>query len=396
MHTQDDNPPHECLQGDSEIKKNTANTCTGEAATGANCTTGTTSCNTTQVNVATVLDAIRDENWEYSRSTILNFPHLASEDVDPHGRKLIHYACIYEAPILLIDTLLQANPHGPAFRAKMGCLPIFPALRSGPKADLTVVTMLLESPGVQELMVQPNANGTCPLHLGAMHGIPVEVLRAVLKVSPKSALVLNSRDGITPLACYWYRISKSRFGVKAFDSLWAKLLTRDDTVMIPPVQEQYLKDSWEKVVLLLQAGYHGSLLENATSSSTNKADTSSSESNQFRPLHAIAALGCPASMMLLGLYATMSDDEALKVDANGDSALIVALNHCDTALDMPSRGPCDHEVDDDEYYESSDDEEGMCVSHRCVFRVCDYIHSKSVSVRERACSIVHHILLAAR
>jgi len=301
-----------------------------------------------------------DQNYDKdANSNLLSL--IASLPLDPQGRLLVHYASLYRAPFPVMQQVIQANPYGPATRANTGCLPIYPALRAGSEASDDLVKLLLNSPGVKPTLKYINNNGMCALHMGCLHGVPHDVLAQVIAKSPDCVLIPSVGNNYSPLAAYWYRLTKVKAGKKAMEVLWQHYISKKKKP-VDQVSHEYLMESWRIMILFLQGVYvkqHYSL-----ASISDEYDRIRREQVDVYPLHLIAQLGCPTDLMMLGIYALSvenGDSDIRKLDNDGRSAINVALHSKaqNTLFIMPNAGPCDEEDGFDSEDESLDDESSV-------------------------------------
>ena len=330
-----------------------------------------------------ILELIRRNEWDSVIDAIhassLRFQHpslnVANVHVDKSGKILIHFACLHNAPIRVVKELIRVNPYGPSTRSKVGCLAIFAALKAGSEADIKLIRLLLNSPGVQKLLMEKNINGLVPLHFGAMHGVSVDILREVLHASPRCALVpASSMGGFTPMAAYWYRIRNCKAGKPAFKSLWRYYMSswnKERLSILTNENHNFLIKSWDIIRIFLQAGCF-------EYKSGDELTTS-----PLSLMNSIVELGCHPNMMMLALY-VCSKTKWHYSDASGRTPLVIALENVgrEPTFVTPSNGPCDMEDDDegsdvDETY-ALDDDEGVTE----VKNICDGWNIDNISMTE--------------
>ena len=301
------------------------------------------------------LEMVRNEQWSELTSLLSKDPFIAKVPVESQGRLLLHYAGMYCAPHHIMEALIDANPDGPATRAKMGCLPLFPVLRRGPAANLSTVRLILKSRGVKGTLIMRNDLGMCPLHLGAMHGVKESVMEEVLRLEPRAALLERTRDGATPLMMYWYRVLNCKKGKASFENLIRSLRCEDNSVTISDEYRDYFIESWKTMSVLLRSGYKSQMLY------LKKVPAA-----KYLPLHAIASLRCPSSMLALAFYMNSLDKERrvnenfcpTEVDEFGNNALFIAMEYMWTERQiLPDAGPCDDENVDENSVSSVDEDD---------------------------------------
>lgn len=119
------------------------------------------------------LDLIASRNWKSVLSWITFHADEVSSFVDREGQSALHHACLFRAPLDIIEAILFAAPE----LARMG-----------------------------------NDKGELPLHWAVRLSLPMQVFALLLVANSKSGLV-KDRDGFMPLMLLWDRYRKTRVDV---------------------------------------------------------------------------------------------------------------------------------------------------------------------------------------
>ena len=310
-----------------------------------------------------ILDHILKEEWTLVsheiHASLLMYPFacqtVADIPVDKTGRLLIHYACLYNAPWHIVKELTRLNPLGPSTRATTGCVPMFPVLRAGREANIDIVRLILMCPGVPDLLPKKNSSGMCPVHIGAMHGVSIEILDEVLQQSPQSALVRSDNmGGFTPFSASWYRINNCKEGKKAFKNLKQYYAAPKEyrSKVMSAESHQYLMKSWKFIHIFLQAILYGrSSGKTPVKSLLISYPHLDSNRNNESPMHILSELGCDPWMLMFGFYVFSENNIQINYcDSFGRTPLTIAIKNVSSRpmFVMPPVGPCDAEHENEE------------------------------------------------
>jgi len=111
------------------------------------------------------LDPVSSRNWKCVLSWIAFHPDEVSSFVDKEGKSILHHACLFRAPLDVIEAILFSAPE----LAKLG-----------------------------------NDNEELPLHWAVRLSLPLPVLKRLLEAHPRSVF-LKDRDGQMPWLLLWDR-----------------------------------------------------------------------------------------------------------------------------------------------------------------------------------------------
>mmetsp|Transcript_3513 Transcript_3513/g.5871 ORF Transcript_3513/g.5871 Transcript_3513/m.5871 type:complete len:340 (+) Transcript_3513:81-1100(+) len=111
------------------------------------------------------LDPIASRNWKSVLSWIAFHPDEVATLVDREGQTSLHHACLFRAPLNVVEAMLFAAP---------------------------------------ELATVPNDEGELALHWAVRLSLPLQVLTILLTANPTSGFVKDQR-GQTPLSLLWDR-----------------------------------------------------------------------------------------------------------------------------------------------------------------------------------------------
>ncbi|KAL7571248.1 hypothetical protein ACA910_008905 [Epithemia clementina (nom. ined.)] len=155
--------------------------------------------------VAGLRDLIVNQDWTRALAVVEDDPATAQKwyyGVDEGiahpfiwKRLPVHMACIHNAPIGLIDILLQLYPIGAAVEDPHdGSLPLYQLCRA--RAALPVVKLLLTAcPDATKAL---DMNGRSALHAAVIYGAPLEVVQYLLEMDPETVVVAD-QNGMNPL-----------------------------------------------------------------------------------------------------------------------------------------------------------------------------------------------------
>lgn len=146
-------------------------------------------------HIAGLSTLLKSANWEGALEIVEDSPRCASqwlygvENERVWKRLPLHLACVYGAPIGLIDLLIKTYKEGSSLADDAGCLALHYACRHG--ASLPTVELLLcECP---EATCAVDNQGRLPLHWAVMEA-PYVVIERLVDVDPQAIAMLDS-DG---------------------------------------------------------------------------------------------------------------------------------------------------------------------------------------------------------
>lgn len=210
--------------------------------------------------------------------------------------------------------------------------------------DVSVVRMILaarpEAAGI------PDADGWLPLHCAcaADSSASVALFRCLVSACP-SSVAMQNKGGVTPLRMLWDRcalndedgrcilsVDAARFHERAVEmERIAASNAYNRSGRVRPLGNS--ASVWAKVLLMARAAYLGSLDESSESNATENDAADPPGENIFRPLHALAGIDCPASMVSFAVKVHSRDPGALgEADDKGNLPLHVAASRQHDAL----------------------------------------------------------------
>jgi ankyrin repeat protein len=147
-----------------------------------------------------LLDLIRRRDWHLVRLRIRSHPN------DAHYKKtMLHQACLYRAPLDVMELLLQATPPDAIVaQDSQGWTPLHMVLLYGAKDDICL--LLIRRGGT----LGGNKDGEyigSPLHLACRHGASTIILKALLQADPTMA-VKENEAGAKPANLLWHQFRK--------------------------------------------------------------------------------------------------------------------------------------------------------------------------------------------
>lgn len=152
------------------------------------------------------LDPIASRNWKAVLSWITFHPDQVSTLVDREGQTVLHHACLFRAPLNVVEAMLFAAP---------------------------------------ELAVVGNDEGELALHWAVRLALPLRVLSILLEANPLSGFVKDNQ-GHTPLSLLWDRHEDTLVDVY-------RIYGRERATSFP---------SWKHIMMLIEAFGKESDIEN--------------------------------------------------------------------------------------------------------------------------------------
>ena len=316
--------------------------------------------------MATVQRLITSMQWEAAESRLSEYPDEAFSFAPPLNESALATACRMKANAGLIAALVKVNPDAATHKLITGKTPLHlwcSDLRRTSRGvgfddDVEVVRTILSAR--PEAATIPDADGWLPLHSACASGsaASVSIFRLLISAYPKSVLVRN-KGGVTPLAMLWDRsalneedgrcilsVDAARFHERAAEMeriAAAKAYNRVGDVR-PLGNSAAL---WSKILLMARAAYHGSLDDHERNCVTQVYDSIETDTNStrycqenarrediFRPLHALAGIDCPASMVEFAIKVHARDPGALdEPDRYGNLPLHVAASRITESIE---------------------------------------------------------------
>lgn len=215
------------------------------------------------------------------------------------GRTPLHVACDHDAPAVVIQALLQANPGASVLTGTSNMNPLHITC-SSQHASVHVVRVLLES-GKFEQFSMRDVDGDTPLHAACRCGAPIDVLEVLLRANP-AAVAVRDYEGLTPLLRLWVRY----FVILGDDII--------ESVHGAADLQGELLDAWNKTELLLRCAHHGSL--------TNNHHHQQQVQRRFLALHAASAVDCPR--LIVKIAARVHVQQLDERDEEGRTPLMIA------------------------------------------------------------------------
>lgn len=250
-----------------------------------------------------LLGLVQTYEWAGALERIANHPDECKA-VGVQGRTPLHVACDHDAPARVVELLVKAYPEASLMVGTSSMNPLHITC-SSQHASVEVVQVLLKG-GLATQTSMRDIDGDTPLHAACRCGAPIETLRVLLEANPS---VVNERDreGLTPLLRLW---------VRCFVMLGDNVLEgfKGASDLTPE-----LRATWQKTELLLRCAHLGSISGSATQ--TQHQDCLPANYS-FRPVHAVAAVDCPRSVieMATKLYPKQLEQR----DETGMTPLLIA------------------------------------------------------------------------
>jgi ankyrin repeat protein len=165
---------------------------------------------------------------------------------------ILHHACLFRAPAILIEIILYAAP------------------------ELAHVT---------------NEDGETALHWAIRLSAPNEIIKMLLAANPTSGTHARDKDGSTPLSLLWDR-HREEF-LEALEMNWEKGVLS--------------LNSWKQILLLLQYNNNNQgFRDTSTGEDIDNIDAKAEAETPllFRPLHVTAQMSCPPGVFpfLISVY----------------------------------------------------------------------------------------------
>ena len=154
-----------------------------------------------------VFDLIERRDWEGVNALVQSVPDVASvicrfthgvacvSPSGPRGNLALHEACKHQAPIRIVNLILEANMDAVKSQGQFGYLPLHVSCSSG--ASLEVVARLIELyPAATRL--RDELDEAMPIHLAAKWGASDDVLMEILTTHPEGSFMRDA-SGKTPM-----------------------------------------------------------------------------------------------------------------------------------------------------------------------------------------------------
>ena len=290
---------------------------------------------------------ITSMQWEQAERRLAEHPEEAFTVAAPLNETALATACRMKASASLISALVHVNPNAATQTLITGKTPLhlwcsdlrLTSRGVGFDDDVAVVrTILSARPSAATV---PDADGFLPLHLACAAGsaASLAMFRSLVSVYPGSVVVRN-KGGVSPLRMVWSRsaineedgrcilsVDAARLHARALDmERIAASRAYNRSGAVRPLGNS--AGTWAKILLMARAAYHGTLgdavdEEIKASCVGEENDTNSKEDDDiFRPLHALAGIDAPASMMRFALEVHSHDPGALdEVNRKGNLPL---------------------------------------------------------------------------
>mmetsp|Transcript_32156 Transcript_32156/g.48892 ORF Transcript_32156/g.48892 Transcript_32156/m.48892 type:complete len:337 (-) Transcript_32156:170-1180(-) len=230
------------------------------------------------------LDLIASRNWKSVLSWIAFHADEVSSFVDREGQSVLHHACLFRAPLDIIEAILFAAPE----LAKLG-----------------------------------NDKGELPLHWAVRLSLPMQVLALLLDANSKSGLV-KDRDGFMPLMLLWDRYRKTLVDVYRIYGR-EKVVSFSEWKLMMMMVEAYTGDSDANnfpLHSIVQCPCDLSFLKFSMEMLHHEIRQKDSRGNL--PLH-LAACSSPLSADLLAIILDSHPDGAFATDGKGNLPLHLAI-----------------------------------------------------------------------
>lgn len=228
------------------------------------------------------LELIAQRQWKKVSSWSTCHPDQVARLRDARFQTVLHYACLFRAPVVVMESLLAAAP---------------------------------------ELAMVPNADGEVALHWAIRLSTPNPVLLLLLRANPKSGF-WKDKDGVTPISLLWGRHQEALLQSRGEESFPSKLLKQN---------------SWKRLLFLLESAYHAQQQQQQQNSTTTLQENDTQETTDFYdpektsttqqccfPLHAATSQPCPPGM--LPLMIQVYKDQLTQHDSYGQTPLTIAAS----------------------------------------------------------------------
>ena len=310
---------------------------------------GGTSTNANGGGGRTVQRLITSMQWEEAERRLAQHPEEAFTVAAPLNETALATACRMKASASLISALVQVNPDAATQTLITGKTPLhlwcsdlrLTSRGVGFDDDVTVVrTILSARPSAASV---PDADGFLPLHLACAAGpaASLAMFRSLISVYPGSVMIRN-KGGVSPLCIVWSRSAiNGEDGRCILSADAARLHARAPDMERIAASRAYNRSgavrplgnsaaTWAKILLMARAAYHGTLgdavdeeIKASCVGKENDTNSSSEEDDDiFRPLHALAGVDVPTSMMRFALQVHSLDPGALdEVNREGNLPL---------------------------------------------------------------------------
>mmetsp|Transcript_26752 Transcript_26752/g.62523 ORF Transcript_26752/g.62523 Transcript_26752/m.62523 type:complete len:509 (-) Transcript_26752:1004-2530(-) len=154
-------------------------------------------------NNAELLDLIQKKKWEQLLYRLLNDPHAAyviftgrSTTSTSDGNLALHEACKHDAPIDIVEALIESNEKAIMTKGNKGYLPLHCACDSGASVE---VIEFLESLYPEGVKLVDDEDGYLPLHLACKAGKTKEEVYRCLLTSYPEAYQIQDYFGRLPI-----------------------------------------------------------------------------------------------------------------------------------------------------------------------------------------------------
>jgi Ankyrin repeats (3 copies) len=247
-----------------------------------------------QSNCSILVNMLDSYEWSATLSRITTHPEECRVRCS-ESRNPLHVACNNDAPVVVIQALLEAYPEASIATGSSNMNPLHIACSSR-NASVHVVRVLLQS-GLPQQVSMRDVDGDTPLHAACRCGASVNVLNVLLLAYPE-AVHINDYEGLNPLQRLWVR-----YFVILGEDVINSVNSQADLV-------GELLEAWNKTELLLQGALFGSTLP-------------LSETTQFSScLHAAAAVDCPRPVVRIA--AALYSHRLNNRDNHGRTPLMMA------------------------------------------------------------------------
>jgi ankyrin repeat protein len=191
-------------------------------------------------------EKIRAREWDTARLRVLSYPWDAFyRSKQMNNATPLHLACLYRAPLDLVELVLDANPQALFCQDSEGWSPLHVILLYG--SDDEIALMLIRRGGARAASIQSRSVGS-PLHLACRHGCSKEIIAELLRANPAMASTANQYS-TKPAKILWHQYSRNPEN----ERLLMELRNNHSQNSLPEIANSSIIDLVDRLALLLRA-----------------------------------------------------------------------------------------------------------------------------------------------
>ena len=194
-------------------------------------------------------EKIRARDWDSATVRVLSNPSDAFYRAKQMNTTL-HLACLYRAPIDLVELILDANPRALLCQDSEGWTPLHVVLLYGNDEDTAL--LLIRRGGAEAASIQSRIVGA-PLHLACRHGCSTTIIKELLRVNPAMATTPNEFS-TKPARILWHQYSRNPENERFLSEQLYQIGNNDNLFRdLPEERQETIRGIVDRLELLLLA-----------------------------------------------------------------------------------------------------------------------------------------------